>query len=114
MALKQFKPTSPAFAALVLVDRSSFTRASRKTLIEGKSSTGGRDNLGRITVRFRGGGHKRLYRMVDFKRRNWDMAAKVERLEYDPNRTAFIALVRYADGELAYIIAPQRLASATR
>jgi len=79
-------------------------------LTEGKSSKGGRNNYGRITVRFRGGGHKQSYRLVDFKRRKLDVAAKVERLEYDPNRTAFIALIKYADGELSYILAPQRLA----
>ncbi|MBM3609164.1 MAG: 50S ribosomal protein L2, partial [Alphaproteobacteria bacterium] len=81
-----------------------------KTLTEGQSSAGGRNNTGRITVRFRGGGHKQRYRIVDFKRRKTGMPAKVERLEYDPNRTAFIALIKYADGELAYILAPQRLA----
>jgi large subunit ribosomal protein L2 len=79
-------------------------------LTEGKSEKGGRNNTGRITVRFRGGGHKQTYRVVDFKRRKLDAPATVERLEYDPNRTSFIALIKYADGELAYIIAPQRLA----
>jgi large subunit ribosomal protein L2 len=81
-----------------------------KGLTEGKHSTGGRNNYGRITVRWRGGGHKRAYRLVDFKRTKLDMPAVVERLEYDPNRTAFIALIRYQDGELSYILAPQRLA----
>src|SRR6202007_2067425 len=80
-----------------------------KTLTVGKSEKGGRNNAGRVTVRFRGGGHKQTYRIVDFKRRKFDVAGKVERLEYDPNRSAFIALVKYADGEQAYIIAPQRL-----
>jgi large subunit ribosomal protein L2 len=80
-----------------------------KGLTEGKHSTGGRNNNGRITSRFRGGGHKQAYRVVDFKRRKADAPAKVERLEYDPNRTAFLALVKYNDGELAYILAPQRL-----
>jgi large subunit ribosomal protein L2 len=80
-----------------------------KTLTEGKHSSGGRNNSGRITSRFRGGGHKQAYRVVDFKRRKFDVVATVERLEYDPNRTAFLALLKYADGELTYIIAPQRL-----
>jgi large subunit ribosomal protein L2 len=110
MALKHFKPTTPSLRQLVIVDRSELWKGKPvKTLTEGKSSKGGRNNYGRITVRFRGGGHKQTYRLVDFKRRKLDMPAKVERLEYDPNRTAFIALVKYADGELSYILAPQRL-----
>jgi len=84
---------------------------SVKTLTEGLHSKGGRNNAGRITAYHRGGGHKRAYRVVDFRRVKWDAVGTVERLEYDPNRTAFIALVKYADGELAYIIAPQRLAA---
>ncbi|HEY8578870.1 MAG TPA: 50S ribosomal protein L2, partial [Beijerinckiaceae bacterium] len=111
MALKTFKPVTPGLRQLVIVDRSQLWKGKPvKTLTEGKSSAGGRNNLGRITVRFRGGGHKQTYRIVDFKRRKLDVAGKVERIEYDPNRTAFIALVRYADDELAYILAPQRLA----
>jgi large subunit ribosomal protein L2 len=111
MALKTFKPITPGLRQLVLVDRSDLYKGKPvKSLTEGKSSTGGRNNLGRITTRFRGGGHKRSYRLVDFKRRKFDMAAVVERIEYDPNRSAFIALVKYADGELSYILAPQRLA----
>jgi large subunit ribosomal protein L2 len=110
MALKTFKPVTPGLRQLVIVDRSGLYKGKPvKTLTEGKSSKGGRNNLGRITVRFRGGGHKQAYRLVDFKRRKVDVAAKVERLEYDPNRTAFIALIRYADDTLAYILAPQRL-----
>jgi large subunit ribosomal protein L2 len=110
MALKTFKPITPSLRQLVIVDRSELHKGKPvKTLTEGKSSQGGRNNHGRITVRFRGGGHKQSYRIVDFKRRKVDMPAKVERLEYDPNRTAFIALIKYADGELAYILAPQRL-----
>jgi large subunit ribosomal protein L2 len=94
----------------VLVDRSGLYRgAPVKTLTEGKNSSGGRNNNGRITVRFRGGGHKKAYRTIDFKRRKFDVPAKVERIEYDPNRTGFIALIKYEDGELAYILAPQRL-----
>ncbi|MDO8840009.1 MAG: 50S ribosomal protein L2 [Parvibaculum sp.] len=112
MALKKYKPTSPAQRGLVLVDRSGLYKGKPvKALTEGLTKSGGRNNHGRITVRFRGGGHKRSYRMVDFKRSKFDMPATVERLEYDPNRTAFIALIKYADGDLAYILAPQRLAA---
>jgi len=111
MALKTFVPTTPSQRQLVIVDRSELWKGKPvKELTEGLISQGGRNNLGRVTVRFRGGGHKRSYRVVDFKRRKWDVDATVERLEYDPNRTAFIALIKYADGELAYILAPQRLA----
>ena len=111
MALKSYNPTTPSQRQLVIVDRSSLHRGGPvKTLTEGKSSSGGRNNNGRTTVRFRGGGHKQAYRKIDFKRRKFDVPATVERLEYDPNRTAFIALVKYQDGELAYILAPQRLA----
>ena len=111
MALKTFNPTTPGQRQLVMVDRSALYKGKPvKALTEGKLSTGGRNNNGRITVRFRGGGHKKAYRMVDFKRDKVDVAAVVERLEYDPNRTAFIALVKYADGEQSYILAPQRLA----
>ena len=110
MALKTFKPITPSLRQLVIVDRSELHKGKPvKALTEGKSSKGGRNNHGRITVRFRGGGHKQSYRIVDFKRRKVNMPAKVERLEYDPNRTAFIALIKYADGELSYILAPQRL-----
>ena len=111
MALKQFNPTSPSRRGLVLVDRSDLHKGRpEKSLVEGLTKSGGRGGGGRIAVRFRGGGAKRLYRVVDFKRRKWNVAGKVERLEYDPNRTAFIALIKYADGELAYVLAPQRLA----
>ncbi len=110
MALKSFNPTSPGRRALVLVDRSELHKGRpEKSLVEGLTKSGGRGAGGRIAVRFRGGGAKRLYRMIDFKRRKWDVQGTVERLEYDPNRTAFIALVNYDDGEKAYIIAPQRL-----
>jgi large subunit ribosomal protein L2 len=111
MALKTFNPTTPSQRQLVIVDRSELYKGKPvKALTEGLTSSGGRNNLGRVTARYRGGGHKRSYRIIDFKRRKWDVEATVERLEYDPNRTGFIALVRYADGELAYILAPQRLA----
>src|SRR3981189_739958 len=111
MALKKFNPTTPGQRQLVMVDRSALYKGKPvKSLTEGKISNGGRNNTGRITVRFRGGGHKKSYRMVDFKRDKIDAPAVVERLEYDPNRTAFIALIKYQDGEQAYILAPQRLA----
>ena len=111
MALKKYKPTTPGQRQLVLVDRSALYKgAPVKALTEGKSSTGGRNNNGRSTSRFRGGGHKKSFRVIDFKRRKFDAAAKVERLEYDPNRTAFIALVSYDDGEQAYVLAAQRMA----
>ena len=110
MALKSYKPTTPGQRQLVIVDRSELHKGDPvKTLTEGLRSKGGRNNLGRITVRWRGGGHKRRYRLVDFRRQKFDMPATVERLEYDPNRTAFIALIRYEDGEQSYILAPQRL-----
>src|ERR1700751_4017750 len=110
MALKSYNPVTPSQRQLVLADRSGLYRgAPVKTLTKGKSASGGRNNNGRITVRFRGGGHKQAYRTIDFKPPKFDVPATVERLEYDPNRTAFIALIRYQDGELAYILAPQRL-----
>ncbi|MBN9055001.1 50S ribosomal protein L2 [Shinella sp. PSBB067] len=112
MALKHFNPTTPSQRQLVIVDRSGLYKGKPvKALTEGLSKSGGRNNLGRITARFIGGGHKRTYRIIDFKRRKFDVEGTVERLEYDPNRTAFIALVNYADGEQAYILAPQRLAA---
>ncbi|QFR32135.1 50S ribosomal protein L2 [Ancylobacter sp. TS-1] len=115
MALKTFKPVTPSLRQLVIVDRSGLFKGKPvKTLTEGKSEAGGRNNMGRITVRFRGGGHKQAYRLVDFKRTKRDVAATVERIEYDPNRTAFIALIKYEDGELSYILAPQRLAVGDR
>jgi len=112
MALKTFNPTTPSQRHLVIVDRSGLHKGKPvKALTVGKSSTGGRNNNGRTTVRFRGGGHKRSLRTVDFRRTKHDMPATVERLEYDPNRTAFLALIKYQDGEQAYILAPQRLAA---
>ncbi len=111
MALKTFNPVTPGRRELVLVDRRDLWKGKpEKGLTEGKKKHGGRDNHGHIAVRHRGGGHKQRYRRIDFKRRKWDVPGTVERLEYDPNRTAFIALVKYQDGEKAYIIAPQRLA----
>ncbi len=110
MALKQFKPVTPSLRGTVLIDRSELHKGKPvKGLTEGKPHSGGRNNHGRTTSFFRGGGHKQSYRIVDFKRRRADVPAVVERLEYDPNRTAFIALIKYQDGELSYILAPQRL-----
>lgn len=111
MALKQFKPKTPSLRQLVQVDRSELWKGKpEKTLIEKKASSGGRNNHGHLTSRHRGGGHKQRYRIIDFKRQRTDSPAVVERLEYDPNRTAFIALIRYKkDNKLAYILAPQRV-----
>src|SRR6202521_1127352 len=110
MALKQYNPVTPGQRQLVLVDRSAlYSGKPVKALTEGANSSGGRNNGGGITSRYRGGGHKKAYRKIDFKRRKFDAPAKVERLEYDPNRTAFIALIKYGDGELDYILAPQRI-----
>lgn len=112
MALKKYKPVTPGQRQLVIVDRSGLHKGKPvKGLTQGLTGKGGRNNTGRITARFQGGGHKRTYRLIDFKRRKLDVSATVERIEYDPNRTAFIALVRYEDGELSYILAPQRLAA---
>jgi len=110
MALKKFNPTTPTQRHLVLVDKSDLWKGKPvKTLTVGKPKSSGRNNAGRITTRHRGGGHKQSYRIIDFKRNKLDVEGTIERLEYDPNRTAFIALVKYSDGELAYILAPQRL-----
>ena len=112
MALKQHKPVTPGRRGLVTIDREGLWKGKpEKTLTEGLRKNGGRNNTGRITARRRGGGHKRRYRVVDFKRLKSGVSATVERLEYDPNRTAYIALIKYEDGEVAYILAPQRLAA---
>ncbi|MBB3764283.1 50S ribosomal protein L2 [Sphingomicrobium lutaoense] len=111
MALKAYKPTSPARRGLILVDRSQLYKGKPvKSLTKGKTKTGGRNNKGHVTSRGIGGGHKQKYRLVDFKRRKWDVEGTIERIEYDPNRSAYIALISYPDGEQAYIIAPQRVA----
>ncbi|MDG2242047.1 MAG: 50S ribosomal protein L2 [Rhodospirillaceae bacterium] len=110
MALKTYKPMTNGMRGLVLVDRSDLYKGGPvKSLTEGLTKSGGRNNHGRLTMRHIGGGHKRRYRKIDFKRTKFDVAATVKRLEYDPNRTAFIALIKYDDGEQAYILAPQRL-----
>lgn len=110
MALKKSKPATPGQRQLVQIDRADLWKgAPVKKLTQGKTKSGGRNNYGRVTARHIGGGHKQKYRIIDTKRRKFDVPATVERLEYDPNRTAFIALIRYEDGEQSYIIAPQRL-----
>ncbi len=110
MALKSFKPNTPGQRGLVLVSRDSlWSGKPEKTLTVGLTKSGGRNNNGRVTARRRGGGHKRLYRIIDFKRNHHDIPATVERIEYDPNRSAFIALLSYEDGTKSYILAPQRL-----
>jgi len=111
MALKTYKPVTPGQRQLVLVDRAGLHKGPPvKALTSGQKRPAGRNNLGRVTVRWQGGGHKQSYRIIDFKRARHDQPATVQQLEYDPNRTSFIALIKYRDGELAYIIAPQRLA----
>ena len=110
MALKTFRPVTPSQRGLIQVDRGGLWKGKPvKALTQGLTGSGGRNNAGRITARRRGGGHKRRYRIIDFKRRKFDVPGTVERLEYDPNRSAFIALIRYQDGEQSYILAPQRL-----
>jgi large subunit ribosomal protein L2 len=110
MALKKYNPTTPSQRGLVRVDRSELWKGGpHKQLVEGISKTGGRNNRGRITSRHIGGGHKKLYRLIDFKRNKFDSVATIERIEYDPNRTAYIALIKYEDGELSYILAPAKL-----
>ena len=111
MALRSFRPVTPTMRQMVLIDRGELWKGGPvKALARGKTASGGRNNTGRITTRHHGGGHKKLLRNVDFRRRKFDVPATVERLEYDPNRSAFIALVKYADGQQSYILAPQRLA----
>ncbi len=110
MPMRNFNPVTASLRGTVLIDRSDLWKGKPvKGLTEGKPSTGGRNNHGHITSRFRGGGHKQSYRAIDFKRRKFGVPAVVQRLEYDPNRSAFIALIKYQDGELSYILAPQRL-----
>jgi large subunit ribosomal protein L2 len=111
MAIRKYKPTTPGRRGSSVADFAELTRSTpEKSLLVPSPKTGGRNNTGRITTRHIGGGHKQAYRRVDFRRTKHDISAKVERLEYDPNRTAFIALLKYQDGTLSYILAPQRLA----
>ncbi len=110
--VKKSKPTSPGRRFVVSVVEPNLHKGKpHSALLEKKSKTGGRNNNGRITVRHHGGGHKQHYRMIDFKRTKSGVPAVVERLEYDPNRSAHIALLKYADGERAYIIAPKNLSA---
>src|SRR5437899_11891877 len=110
MAVKRHKPTSPGRRFSTWPDRAEVTKKSpEKSLVEGLTKSGGRNTHGRITSRHRGGGAKRLYRKIDFKRQKDGVSAKVAAIEYDPNRTAYIALLHYADGEKRYILAPNRL-----
>src|SRR5918911_4583719 len=110
MAIRKPKPTSPGRRFSTYADFSEITKTEpEKTLVEGLKKSGGRNSYGRKTSRHRGGGAKRLYRQVDFKRRRDGIPAKVAAIEYDPNRSAYIALLHYADGVKSYILAPQRL-----
>ncbi|OGX08212.1 MAG: 50S ribosomal protein L2 [Omnitrophica WOR_2 bacterium GWA2_47_8] len=107
MGIKRFKPTTPGVRHAALPDFAELTKGKpEKSLLRPIKRTGGRNSLGRLTMRHRGGGHKRMYRLIDFKRQRFDVAADVIAIEYDPNRSARIALLRYPDGEKAYIIAP--------
>ena len=110
MSLKTFKPYTQSTRGTVLADRNGLWKGKPlKSLSFGKSSTGGRNNLGRITLRSKGAGHKNKYRFVDFYRKKDDLKAKVERIEYDPNRSAYLALIKYEDGTMNYIIAPKQI-----
>ena len=110
MSLHKAKPTSAGRRFVVQVKTDGLHKGKPYgPLLDKKMSKGGRNNNGRITARRRGGGHKQRYRVIDFKRQKLDVEATIERLEYDPNRTAFIALIKYDDGEVAYILAPQRV-----
>ena len=110
MALKQYNPITPGQRGLVLINRSELFKGKPvKKLTKGLTKSGGRNNTGRITSWQKGGGHKKKYRIIDFKRTKFDIEATVVRIEYDPNRSAFIALIKYDDGELSYILAPQKL-----
>jgi large subunit ribosomal protein L2 len=111
MAVKSYNPTTASRRGMMSTDYSKEITATtpEKSLVKGIKSTGGRNNYGRVTTRFRGAGNKRRYRMIDFIRNKENVVARVESIEYDPNRTAFIALLVYADGEKSYILAPAGL-----
>lgn len=110
MGMREYNPTSPGRRGMsVLTNQDLTKKRPEKGLTKNKPSSGGRNNFGRVTVRFRGGGHKRLYRLIDFKRNKTGVPAKVSSIEYDPNRSARIALLHYADGEKRYILAPDGL-----
>ena len=110
MSLKIFKSYTKSTRGTVLIDRKDIWKGkSLKSLTFGKKSTGGRNNLGRITSRSRGAGHKQKYREIDFHRKKDDIKAKIERIEYDPNRSAYVALIKYEDGQMSYILAPNKI-----
>ena len=110
MALKTFKSYTKSTRGTVLVDRKNLWKGKpHKSLTLGRHSTGGRNNLGRITSRHKGAGHKQKYRQIDFYRKKDDMKAKIERIEYDPNRSAYLALIKYEDNLRNYIIAPNKI-----
>ena len=110
MALKQYKPNTPGQRGLVLVDKTGLYKGKPvKKLTEGLNKSGGRNNSGKITMWQRGGGHKRRYRIIDFKRNKKDLSGTVERIEYDPNRSSFVALIKYEDGLFNYILAPNKV-----
>ena len=110
MSLKIFKSYTKSTRGTVLIDRKNIWKGkSLKSLTFGKNSTGGRNNLGRITSRSRGAGHKHKYREIDFHRKKDDIKARIERIEYDPNRSAYVALIKYEDGQMSYIIAPNKI-----
>ena len=110
MSLKIFKSYTKSTRGTVLINRQALWKGkSLKLLTIGKKSTGGRNNLGRITSRSKGSGHKNKYRMIDFYRKKDDVKAKVERIEYDPNRSAHVVLIKYEDGEMNYILAPNKI-----
>ncbi len=110
MGFKKLKPTTPSQRFMMVSDFAEITKSKpEKSLVEGKKRSGGRNNTGKRTMRYIGGGHKKLYRIIDFKREKLGIAAKVVAIEYDPNRTASIALLQYADGEKRYILAPENL-----
>ena len=110
MALKTFKSYTKSTRGTVLVDREKLWKGKPlKSLTVGSHSTGGRNNLGRITSRHKGAGHKQKYRQIDFYRKKDDMKARIERIEYDPNRSAHVALIKYEDGTMNYILAPNKI-----
>jgi len=111
MALKNYKAVTPALRKLITIDRSELWKGSPLKILTTKvGEDSGRNNKGHITVRHKSAGHKKSFRVIDFKRDKYDLEAKVERIEYDPNRTAFIALIKYSDGIFSYILAPHKLA----
>ena len=110
MSLKSYKPYTKSTRTTILVDRKNLWKGSPiKSLTRGKNSSGGRNNLGRITSRSKGAGHKKRYRIIDFHRNKIDITGQVERIEYDPNRSSYIALIKYSDNSRSYIICPENI-----